>query len=66
VETRSTITAKATPERGRKPKLGEPDRRCAESGCDTRLTRYNRKDKCYRHQPRKRPRLRGLRRPSQR
>lgn len=32
---------------------------CAEAGCDTRLSTYNRRDKCWAHAEMKVPRLRG-------
>jgi hypothetical protein len=35
------------------------DRVCAEPGCPTRLSTYNRRDKCWVHAEMKIPRLRG-------
>ena len=32
---------------------------CAEPGCETRLSTYNRRDKCWAHADMKVPRLRG-------
>lgn len=32
---------------------------CAEPGCETRLSTYNRRDKCWNHADMKVPRLRG-------
>jgi hypothetical protein len=32
---------------------------CAHSGCGTRLSKYNRRDKCWAHAEMKVPRLRG-------
>jgi hypothetical protein len=32
---------------------------CAEPGCETRLSTYNRRDKCWTHAEMKVPRLRG-------
>jgi hypothetical protein len=37
-----------------------PDGRvCAEPGCETRLSKYNRREKCWAHAEMKVPRLRG-------
>ena len=44
---------------GRAPKAIEGQRVCAQKGCSTTLSRYNRKDFCYAHAPTKFPRLRG-------
>lgn len=35
------------------------DRTCAHEGCETRLSTYNRRDKCWAHAEMKVPRLRG-------
>lgn len=32
---------------------------CVEKDCDTKLSRYNRRDHCYAHAPVKYPRVRG-------
>ena len=32
---------------------------CAEKDCDTKLSRYNKRDHCYAHAPVKYPRVRG-------
>ncbi len=32
---------------------------CAQKGCDTHLSRYNRRDYCFAHAPVKYPRVRG-------
>ena len=32
---------------------------CADTGCDTRLSQYNRREYCYAHAPVKFPRVRG-------
>ena len=32
---------------------------CAQDGCETRLSKYNRRDKCWAHAEMKVPRLRG-------
>ena len=34
-------------------------RLCAKRGCDTRLSRYNRREFCYAHAPIRFPRVRG-------
>lgn len=36
-----------------------PDRICADKACNTKLSRYNRRDHCYAHAPVKYPRVRG-------
>jgi hypothetical protein len=36
-----------------------PGRVCVEPGCETRLSTYNRRDRCWLHAERKIPRLRG-------
>ncbi len=43
----------------RAPKASPEDRTCAMDGCDTRLSRYNRREYCYSHAPTRFPRLRG-------
>jgi hypothetical protein len=48
-----------TPLTGRRLKTESEGRVCVEQTCDTRLTRYNRKERCFRHQVRKYPRIRG-------
>ncbi|MDH3306975.1 MAG: hypothetical protein OEO77_05605 [Acidimicrobiia bacterium] len=37
----------------------EEDRVCAHGGCDTKLSRYNKREFCYPHAPVKFPRVRG-------
>ena len=39
-------------------KFGE-DRVCAQKGCETRLSQYNRREFCYAHAPVRFPRVRG-------
>ncbi len=34
-------------------------RACAQAGCTTKLSRYNRREYCYAHAPVKYPRVRG-------
>jgi len=43
----------------RAPKTYSTERRCAQKGCDTTLSRYNKREWCYTHAPTKFPRLRG-------
>ena len=43
----------------RAPKTYSTERSCDKQGCDTRLSRYNRREFCYAHAPTKYPRLRG-------
>lgn len=59
----SIIGRKFTGKR-RRPKAIDEQRVCAESGCDTRLTRYNRRTHCYVHAPVKYPRVRGREAPN--
>lgn len=43
----------------RAPKEYSEERTCAQKGCETRLSRYNRREFCFAHAPTKFPRLRG-------
>lgn len=43
----------------RAPKTYSTERLCAHEGCDTKLSRYNRREWCFAHAPTKYPRLRG-------
>jgi len=43
----------------RAPKTYATERRCAHEGCETKLSRYNRREWCFAHAPVKYPRLRG-------
>jgi hypothetical protein len=43
----------------RAPKATDEARECAEKGCSTQLSRYNKREHCYAHAPTKYPRLRG-------
>ncbi len=43
----------------RAPKTYSTTRRCAHEGCETTLSRYNRREYCFAHAPTKYPRLRG-------
>lgn len=49
---------------GSRPRVIDAVRYCDSKGCDTRLSKYNRYDHCYLHQPRRVPRVRGLKRKS--
>ncbi|MBT8214273.1 MAG: hypothetical protein KJP12_03540 [Acidimicrobiia bacterium] len=44
----------------RRPKTYGGNRRCHSDMCDTRLSRYNNSEFCFRHAPVKYPRLRGV------
>lgn len=46
--------------RERRPKVVEERRVCAESTCDTVLSRYNSSETCHRHSPTRFPRVRGV------
>ena len=43
----------------RAPKTYSTERQCAEKGCETNLSRYNRREWCFAHAPTRYPRLRG-------
>ncbi len=43
----------------RAPKTYSSERTCANEGCETVLSRYNRREYCFAHAPTKFPRLRG-------
>ena len=43
----------------RAPKTYSSARKCLKKGCDTSLSRYNRREHCYAHAPTRFPRLRG-------
>ncbi|HSM01978.1 MAG TPA: hypothetical protein VK960_06020 [Acidimicrobiia bacterium] len=45
--------------RGRRPKTDDDARRCADDGCDTLLSRYNTRSRCYAHRLVTFPRIRG-------
>ncbi len=46
-------------DQGRPPKQQAIGRVCEAEDCDTKLSRYNRKEKCFRHSPTRYPRTRG-------
>lgn len=54
-----TIPGRTTPPNGKRPKQHPGGRACLHEGCITRLSVYNKDDKCYLHKPRRRPRVRG-------
>ena len=43
----------------RAPKQTSESRTCEHKGCETLLSRYNKRDHCYAHAPTRFPRLRG-------
>ena len=43
----------------RAPKQHDGGRVCESRGCDTLLSRYNKREHCYAHAPTRFPRLRG-------
>lgn len=45
--------------RGRRPKTDDAARRCASDDCDTLLSRYNTRNRCYAHRMTTFPRIRG-------
>lgn len=54
-----TIVGRIPEKSGKTPKTDEEERVCSDPSCDTKLTRYNTSDNCYRHKPRRFPRVRG-------
>lgn len=55
----NTLKGKRILETARPPKVNNEQRTCAKAGCETSLSRYNRREYCYAHAPTKFPRLRG-------
>lgn len=55
----STLKGKKILGNARPPKVHSEQRTCAKAGCETTLSRYNRREHCYAHAPTKFPRLRG-------
>ena len=53
------LKGRRTMESSRAPKQIEERRSCIQDGCDTTLSRYNKRDHCYAHAPTRFPRLRG-------
>ena len=54
-----TIKGRSIRPRSRRPKQYASDRVCAEMGCETLISRYNSKDFCHIHAPKRYPRVRG-------
>jgi len=54
-----TIVGRIPEKSGKTPKTADEKRVCSEPSCDTKLTRYNIHDVCYRHLPQRFPRVRG-------
>ncbi len=44
----------------RKPRTYSEGRVCEKTDCDTRISRYNRSEYCFRHTPARFPRVRGV------
>ncbi len=55
----SALTAQRPIGRARSPKTYGTGRVCENVECDTRLSRYNKRDFCHVHAPVKYPRIRG-------
>lgn len=55
----NTLRGKRIRGRLRAPRTNDQRRVCAQSDCETILTRYNRREHCYAHAPTRFPRLRG-------
>lgn len=54
-----TISGQKPQMTGRSPKTFSEERFCAQKSCITRLSRYNRFDRCSQHQQVRFPRVRG-------
>lgn len=54
-----TIVGRIPEKSGKTPKTSTVGRVCSDPGCETKLTRYNTSDYCYRHKPARFPRVRG-------
>ncbi|MDJ0952080.1 MAG: hypothetical protein QNJ81_00245 [Acidimicrobiia bacterium] len=54
-----TIKGRSIRPRSRRPKQYASNRVCAQEGCDTLISRYNAKDFCHGHAPKRYPRVRG-------
>jgi hypothetical protein len=55
----STIKGTSVRPRSRRPKQFASGRVCAAEGCETRISRYNAREFCHLHAPKKYPRVRG-------
>ena len=57
----NTVMRAARPgERSRRPKTYAAGRVCLDAECNTIVSQYNQDEHCFRHRPRKYPRLRGV------
>ena len=54
-----TIKGRSIRPSARRPKQYASDRVCAADGCDTLISRYNSKEYCHTHAPKRFPRVRG-------
>ncbi|MDJ0923702.1 MAG: hypothetical protein QNJ77_03990 [Acidimicrobiia bacterium] len=54
-----TIKGRSIRPRSRRPKQYGSDRICLADDCDTQLSRYNSKEYCHNHAPKRYPRVRG-------
>ncbi len=55
----TTMRATTAGRARRRPKTYGEDRVCGADRCETRLSRYNRNQFCFRHAPARFPRMRG-------
>jgi hypothetical protein len=60
----STIRGRRLTGKRRAPKAIDEQRTCAHKGCETVLSRYNKKAMCHVHAPVKFPRVRGREAPT--
>jgi len=54
-----TIKGRSIRPRSRRPKQYATNRVCTSEGCETLLSRYNSKEFCHSHAPKRYPRVRG-------
>ena len=54
-----TIKGQAIRPRSRRPKQYASNRVCAHEACETLISRYNSKEFCHTHAPKRYPRVRG-------
>ena len=55
----TTIVGRIPTKTGKRPKTDDEVRVCKDESCDTKLSRYNTRDACYRHRSPRFPRVRG-------
>ncbi len=56
-----TVTQASWPKgNARKPRTYTEGRVCENDECDTRISKYNRSELCFRHSPARFPRVRGV------